>query len=305
MKKILFISILCLFIVNNSYSQPNWINNSKNGCKSNEICAVGFGNTLNLSKSDARRNISKYFKTEIKGQFKSELTAKNNNINENVYDAVLDETSGVFSGIEIKETYSDKNGFYSLATLNKEKMAKSIEHEINKLDLKMEVLLEEKSNKNIRLVEQLFLQREELNKTYLFLTGKEIPNKISLKEIAINKKQNSKNLKYFVNISSSKNELKNRIEKLLTDSGNIIVKNEINSNRTINVNLSFQEEYLDVENFVKRTVLLKIDCYDNGNLINSIETQITDTGRNEGQIYSKNINNLLLFLEENFYTLIN
>ena len=140
--------IVCFFCCFNLHakSEPDWIRYPYKECEKNQICASGSGDTLNLAKADARNNILKYFKTEIKSSFKSSLFSDETEVKALNSDEINESSEGILKATEIKETYFDKSGFYAFAVLNKDVLQKEILADIRSLDLKMEILLSEKKS---------------------------------------------------------------------------------------------------------------------------------------------------------------
>jgi hypothetical protein len=288
MKKqyILFIIGFFLFANTcNAKSEPSWINQPYTQCKNNQICTSGSGRNLNAAKTDARNNILKYFETDIKSDFVSSLSTDEKDIKNFSSENTQELSEGILKGVEIKETFQNKNGSFALAVLNKDVAGQEITNDINELDSKMKLLLAEKDTKYNKQLGEYYQKRQELNKKYLILTGSMIPEVIKYKDIFGNKKL-ATNLTYY--IKSEDNDSQNIINYLkdsIINSNSKITNNSKEANRIIVLNINKTNLYLNVDGFIKQKYTLTIKVFDNMERQIRVLTQnFVETGRNDSQI---------------------
>lgn len=288
-KKTICSFVFCFALSTSLYAksniEPTWVKYPYKACQKNQLCATGNGETLNLAKADARNNVLKYFQTNIRSEFSSSITSDEKEVKELNSDKIFESTNGVLKATEIQETYSDKNGFYAFAVLNKDILAKELTSDINKLDSKMQLLLSEKEAKYTKQLKKLYQERSDLNKQYLFLTGNSIPEVVKYEDIYQNKKISS-NIKYY--IETTTNDLSNSINylKSIILSNNFKLTNsKNNADKTIIFKIVKEDMYINVDGFKKQKYTLTMNFFDkNGVEKNTITEEFVDTGRNEKQI---------------------
>ena len=162
---------------------PSWINKPAAFCRKGEICAVGEGSTLLSSFSNARNEIAKQFNVGVKGNFNSLIEQKGDSVEESAASYIDETTDDVLSGVYIKEDYIDAAGrHYAYAVLDKSKVENDIKFDVDAVDTQMQIAMEQ-NPVHFTALKTMYKQREDLNKRYLFLTGKKIPEKVSLDEI--------------------------------------------------------------------------------------------------------------------------
>lgn len=305
----IFLYILIFFFISNNIyakNKPEWLSNIDNLCDKNSICVTGSGNTLNLAKADARNNIQKVFETKISSKFNNTLISNNDKIEENTYEELNDETSGILSGINIIKTYEDDEKFYVFAKLDKIKTSNEIKIEIQKLDEKMKILLAENDYASAIKLEDLYTQRDKLSKKYLFLTNKELKEKITYDQIIKNKKnKKNNNLSYFIETNDPYDSLLPIIKEVLVKNGLNIITNKQGLVKIVKANLNMEKEHINVEGFEKYKLYLNIDILKNNKTTGFIKIEFLETGRDKKQIYNKSIEKIKKYIEENFEEFIN
>jgi hypothetical protein len=306
MNKIITFLLVLLFFTNNigaSSKLPKWVQDVAGDCKDGNICAVGSGKSLNTAKADARNNIQKVFETKISSSFSTDIKNKNDNINEYYSDSLQENSEGILKGIVISKTFKDGEGFYVLASLDKENMAKEVKIDIENSDKQMKVLLNDNKTYLIKKLEYVYNNRNLLNKKYLFLTGKSIPEVVKYKDINKYKQKARENSKsYFLAIDNL--EIKNLIENLLNDNGIKIAKAKENAQRVISGKITTKKEFLDVDDFEKYSISLTLNVLNDNIIISSLNRKIVETGMSFEQIYEKLMVQLSDFITDNFINII-
>ncbi len=300
--------IFFLFFANFVFAEgiPSWLINVDKFCDKNMLCATGSGNTLNAAKTDARNNIQKVFETKVNSRFVNRIENNNDNVSEETFSEVADETSGILEGVTITKTYNDGKSFYVLATLDKVKSAKNIEKEIEKIDEKMKLLTQDNSYNSSLKLEKLYQERENLNKKYLFLTGDEIEEDISYKQVLKNKDSKKNSLpSYFIKINEPYDSLESVIKDVLIKNNLSVVEQINNSVKIVKADLGMKKDYIKVEGFERYKININIDISQNGKSSGFIKLEFLETGRSKEQIYSKAIERIREYIEENFEEFIN
>lgn len=299
----LYTLLINAFLIGSVYALPKWVNDPKLECKEENICAVGIGNNYNLAISDAKNNIQKYFETKISSSFRNELINNNDNIKEYSNEFINEETLGVLKGVEVVKTFNNNKIFYVLASLDKTKMINEVKTDIQSIDEKMLVLVNEATVSSIKKLEKMFSQREELNKKYLFLTNTKIPEIVKYEDIIDKKNKNKKNfVNYYVDVDNS--DVRVLLNNLITENAGSIVNNSINANIVIKGKITTKKEFLQVSGFEKHSITVEISSIRDGKIINTLTKKETDTGVSYEQVYSKCINRISNYITENFINLI-
>jgi hypothetical protein len=303
------IFVLCLFFVINAFAKtPDWVEKTADACSSDEICAVGDGDSLNSAKSDARANILKYFETNINSRFQSNLTLNNEEIKELNSDELSETAKGIIKGIKITQTHDDNKFFYALAVLDKKKMADEIKFDVEKLDAKMQTLLEDGSPSTALQLEKMFSKREEMNKKHMFLTDKSIPEKVKYKDVYKNKSVNR--LSFYISLEGEElpmgelSSLKNKLSSIITNSGNKVSKNAETADRILSGRVTLAEEYIKVEGFKKLRVMFRLESENDGASVGVLENEYVETGRDISQIIGKTFRQFNDYLEQNYQNLL-
>lgn len=288
-------------------NRPEWLNNLDNFCDKDSLCSTGSGSSLNVAKADARNNIQKIFETKVNSTFKNTLTSSNNLVQENTYEELNNETSGVLNGVNIIKTYEDKDGtIYVLAVLNKEQASKYLKDEIKEIDKQMKVLLKDDNYGSSTKVESLYNQRKKLNSKYLFLTGKEIPSGITYEEIIENKRNKRNNSpSYIIRVNDPYNSLKSIIKNVLVKNDLIVVESIEKNSKLVKADLSMTKQYLKVDGFEKYKIDLSIDIQKSGKSSGFIKLEFLETGRDKEQIYNKSIEKIQEYIEDSFDEFLN
>jgi hypothetical protein len=281
----MFIKFLFLFAISLNLafgiSRPNWIDDTNEICSNNEICAVGSGKSLSIAKSDARNNILKVFEVNINSNFNSSITADTNSIKKYDNENLEETTDGILKGVKIEKSYNNDKEYYVLAVLNKNIAKKEIKTDIDNLDSKMKLLLAENNIKYNSQLENLYIQRSELNKKYLVVAERMLPEIVKYNDIFKNKKITSNKAGTFY-IKSTKNDilnLKKIISAEISNNGGKIINDEQKANKIISIDIEKKDLELKVDGFIKQEYSIKIESK-----TGIIYKEFIETGRSESSI---------------------
>ncbi|MDR3290376.1 MAG: LPP20 family lipoprotein [Rickettsiales bacterium] len=303
MKKIPIVFILLL---SNVFADvPDWVSDKGKECSNSEVCAIGTGDTLNEAKRDARANILKYFEANINTNFKNEITESGDDVKTKSSFNIGENAEGILNGVDIKKTYNEKKTSYALAVLDKTKISNILKNDIEKLDTKIELLLEEKGAINYPQLEILYKRRESLNKQYMFLNDKGIPEKVKYAQI-FKTKNNIGKLGYYLKIEGkSSNGLKNVLKSIIVQAGGKIVSNLNAAERVIIGEVKEREQYIKVDGFVKYIVEYSLESKTKDGVSQSVLTQeYEEIGRNFNHILSKTDEKFKDYLKNDYFELL-
>lgn len=296
--------MMCLFSAQPALAagKPEWISSPQKACLMNELCSLGSGTTLNLAKADAQNEMLKIFENSIKSTFKNTLSLKQGeDLQELTTDEIETMTEGVIQGVKIKETYSDRTGYYVYATLNKRDMMKTLKLEIDQLDDQMTGLMKDRKPSSIKQVQQIYPYREALNRRYAFLNrGTGIASKVSYDEIYAQRRAavQGKVISLKINASGDK-RLPNDLRKLLIDEGFSIS----NTSPSIEMegSVTREEVHSKVKGFVKYEYLFELSAKDakTNKSLGELSLTVEETGRDEKQAYNKAAKQIVDYVKEN------
>jgi hypothetical protein len=278
-----------LFACKTSFAQPEWLNSPQKLCNHNNLCAVGSGANLSEANTNAKANILKQFETNISSDFVSKEIAVNNNSNTIISDKIEEKANGIINAVKIENNYNDGKQYFSFATLDKQSQIKTLLFDIEEIDKKIIFL---SNNQQIQKIKKLQKQRLILNKRYLFLTGTTIPEKVKYE-------QQKKHTYYITSDSKKEEDIINILKLLITEDGSKISNNKSEADRYLLVKLDSKKLYLNIDSFEKYLFSITIDSYEANNLIGTITTNISETGRDKEQTYEKILPKVKNYLEEN------
>ena len=277
----------------NKISRPDWVINPNENCEKDYICAVGEGKSISESFANARSEIAKQFSVKINSSYNTNLSNNNDIVSNYSSLDVNENTNEILTGVEIDKTYNDNEGnYYSMAILNKIKLANEIKFDINELDKEMSTIITKKPLK-FHTIKDLYAKRKEKNNKYYFLSGKELQEKITMNDIL-----KAKGAPIYYKLDITDNEgfgLKDIITKQIIENNNKIGKN---ATKVIKGNIKIDKAYLHVSGFEKYEIDVVLKCIEDGKTTGQIHTKIYETGRNKQQVLDKvkeqiieNINN--------------
>ena len=306
MRKIVSIitSLMLFGCASNSQSSgvvPNWVLQPNEYCNEGYICGVGEGRNIILSSAEARNEIAKQFKVNVKGNFSSTISQNNGKDDINVNDAVNELTDEILEGINIKETYIDKDGrYYTYATLDKSKIINDLKFEIDNYDTQMKLNLGHTPFR-FRTTKKLFEKREELNKKYLFLTGKELIKKVKLEDI-FNAKGSPIVYKIEINDKTLGIE-KSLINNILENKDKVDNKTQ-KPDRIIRGEVKAEQAYLNVSGFEKYSIVVELECLEGGKSVGSIRLDTYKTGRSKAQVFENVKTEIAEYIDKNVDSLL-
>ncbi|MBQ7537311.1 MAG: LPP20 family lipoprotein [Rickettsiales bacterium] len=281
---------------------PEWINKPAAFCNKGEICAVGEGGTLLSSFSNARNEIAKQFNVSVKGNFNSTIEQKGNSAEESVSSYIDETTDDILNGVFIKEDYIDMNGnHYAYAVLDKSKVENDIKFDIDSVDTQMQIAIEQKPV-HFTALKTMYKQREDLNKRYLFLTGKKIPEKVSLDEIYAAK---GEPLTYKLMITDEEFNLGTVLtEQIIENRDKLAGENDEKYDRKIVGNALIEKGYLNVKGFEKYLVSVSLMCLKGSNTVGQLNVELYETGRDKKQAIEKMKARVVEYVKSNIDSLL-
>lgn len=299
-KKIFFI----FFIYSCAYgSLPDFAKDPGSACSKNQICAVGEGSSLSSAQSDARANLAKVFETKIDSAFSLGLSQDEERANEFIQES----TEFFLKGVAILKNHEEKGRFYSLASLDKNKMAKDLRAKISEKDATLSKLSLSKEASSILEAFKIYDERAYLNEKYLFLTNIKLPEVISYEELIKKKNDAFKNLTVLIPsdqglpfpfLSAIRSEFTKVKAKIVTD------KNKEGYKSYLSIQYLEKEESFKVKGFVKYQFSLFIK---NRERDNSLKGEIafieSFTGRDYEQAFSKAVESFSVYFNEHFHEL--
>ncbi len=303
MKNILIISLIFCSMVTMA-GKPKWIEDISKGCKKNELCAVGEGESTGFAQRNARTALAKIFSTKIKSKFTQEIASHGGVISDDASEQIEESTEAALEGVEIKKVYEGKLYVYALAVINKKKAAKGFKSEIKKIDSRMRVFIKDDSASAAVKLEKLFVQREGLNKRYEFLTGRGITSPITFEQVFAAKKQRVGTVIVHVYIDESEPKLlEPSIAKQLTEQGFQVTTGRVRNKKSTHVltgSMVPEKQYMKIEGFEKFKFQVELSS-SNAKSISTGHVVFSDveTGRNFQQAYEKAIPVLMENLKEN------
>jgi hypothetical protein len=232
-------------------AKPKWVNAPSESCPKEYICAVGMGTGLNMSYSDARAEIAKSFKANIKSKFVSSLTSDNYKISESTFDEVEESTNEVITGVNIYESYEGKDNYYSYARLDRRAAGKLLLKDIKQLDSEIDQLYKSSSFATIVKVMPLYQKRELLAAKYSFITKKNMGFQYNF--TMLSKKLTQLKRSYKMKIKTSSSAPRALVSKIKGFFGKNGVKLVEDDSFTHSLDLSFHssKQFLKVIGFEK------------------------------------------------------
>ncbi len=281
---------------------PGWVSKPAAFCKKGEICAVGEGSTLLSSFSNARNEIAKQFSVGVKSNFSSLVEQQGNSVEESVSSYIDEATDDVLSGVYIKEDYTDENGMhYAYAVLDKSKVENDIKFDIDAVDTQMQIAMEQ-NPVHFTTLKTMYKQREDLNKRYLFLTGKKIPEKVSLNDVYAAK---GEPLTYKLMITDEEFNLKTILtEQIVENRDKVVDENDERYDRKIVGNALIEKGYLNVKGFEKYLVSITLRCLKGNNTVGQLNVELYETGRNKQQAIERMKARVVEYVKSNIDSLL-
>ncbi|MDR3049831.1 MAG: LPP20 family lipoprotein [Elusimicrobiota bacterium] len=308
LEKLALSVILSIIFCADIYSQerPKWIDNPDT-IALNNIAAVGTGKTQNEANANARAEILKYFEVNVSQKFEGSLSGKDDISTKLSKEEVAETASAIIKGISISKTYKDAEGFYALAILDKRKAINELSYEIDALDSKMKILLDDGDSAYSAQLKKMYLKREELNKKHIFLADKPIGAKVKYEDIFKSGK-NREPLNFYLAFKDASfagiTPLKNKLSSLIINSGFTTSSDIERANRVMTVFITYLQEYMNVAGFEKWKFTFRIECKDGSKAVGIVTEEYVETGREIMQAYGKALNKFSAYLDANYEKLL-
>ena len=276
-----------------SLDAPEWIHSPKSSCtEQTEICASAEGDGQAQADANARNNLASIFETKIKSNFQVEkygyTHAEAEALTERVSSSVKESVETVLNSVEIKDRVEKDKLYFSLASLDKSKAAKSLDQEIKTIDDQLNFLYKEGNKSSILKMHMLLEQREMLNQKMIIITGKSKPTQMSFSKINLLKFQKNSMGKVLIrNVNDAPKTLIKWVESLLTEVGYKVIE-KANVDYIIRIKLLKKEEFLNVKGFKKFSFNYVMEAKNNaGENIGTLSKTFVGTGRTEKDAYLK------------------
>lgn len=284
--------------------EPKWVKNPDKACKKSELCAVGEGEGLSSAKRNARLAIGKIFGTRIKSDFKEKIASMGKTVSQEMSDEVQELTDIALEGVEVNKTYESKTGWFALASLNKRKTAEKFKREIDKLDEKMLVFMDDATAGSLMKVEPLYIKREELNSRYAFLTGQAFPPVISYEDVFKGKRAATGSMIVHIYLDEKEpKEVETILSKALSDRGYKTTsgrKRNKNSTHIVSGEFTSEKQYLKVDGFEKWKFLFAIKAKTAAKVESGVLNHaVTTTGRSFEQAKERALPEIEEFIKKN------
>lgn len=262
-----------------SYSAaPEWFSDyvkSNPGCDGQFLCAVGEGDTLAESLSEARLEVARFFQSKIKSS--SQVSNSSEQSGASPDKAVVDEwtnktmsveTSELISGLEIKKQEQIDGRVYVLMTLDRRKTADLLKEKIQQIDTENAQLMELNSRftypkilKNLDKIEVF------MNRYSILVTSK---LELRVKKETIQDKLNKLTPMKTALITRGKKlpaKLNHTLIAILSPLKVVIVPKKDGAPYTLRGEIVTEEQYFKVDGFKKLNVIYKLELLNSKNAV--------------------------------------
>ncbi|MBP9680856.1 MAG: LPP20 family lipoprotein [Bacteriovorax sp.] len=249
---------------------PEWFSDfikTTPGCDRELLCVAGEGKTLADASGGARSEAAKFFQTKINStSFLSTTTGQvglnpvAGSFDEWTNKTVMEETSEIISGLEIKRQEELDGQYYVLMALNREISAKLLKEKMETLDLENVKLMELNSRfvypkvlKNLALASALY-------ERYSLLTERPLALKVK-KEFVQGKINNLSPLKLGI-VSKGKRlppKLSHFLIDLLAPLKVVVIPKKSSPKYILKTEMIIENQYFKVEGFKKLNIILRLE----------------------------------------------
>lgn len=302
-KALLLLTTLCLAScastggANKKAGEPAWVAHAASACASGELCAVGEGQTAKRAKTDARAALGKVFETKLAASYENVLSQDGDGVMERSRDSVSEQTDIVLEAVEIRETYEKGGNFFALAVLNKDKAAKLLKQDMDKLDEDMEIMRSRKTPPSAIRLEKLFAERSGLNRRYVVLTGKSRMESLSYNDVTAYKKAVT-GKKIFLTTKGARTFDK-AVRNAMLENGYAFVADPEKAAARVTATIESDEQFLNVKGFVKYAFRFTLSGPDkSGKQVEQLVESFDETGRSEVQAAANATEALKKYLSE-------
>lgn len=292
----------------NSYgsgsSVPKWAYAPMENCtKSKEICASASGDSIEEADLNAKKSLASVFETKITSNFEVNTTSISqqgkDELAEQVYSQVNESIDQVLKAVTIKKRYHQTGeSYFSLASLDTRKAAKTIRLELKNIDDQLDFLYQEGKRTSIRKMLLLFDKRQLLHERLILLNKGAMTSKYTFGQIS--------NLRYKspsrINISYDESVPKSITKwfaNLMNDAGFTIVESST-INYKVQMGFVASEEFLKVKGFKKFQFTTTGEAKNKfGDTVGTFSLSLIGVGRNKKDAFQKIRDKMLKQIEQN------
>ncbi len=262
--------------------KPAWIDSPAAGCLPSELCAVGSGGSLTAAQINARSALAKIFETKIRASVTTRADVSSADLDE----VITESTDAVLNAVDVRRTYDDGGNFYALAVLNRAGGAKTAREEMDRLDTRMEILLEEKNLPASVRLEEAYDRRAAVNGRYRVLTGESYPEKITYEQAAAYKASMFKHRTVAVTAPRGQDSLRRAVQEALSEVGYAVADTPAHGIPEAAVSVTAEPQYMNVPGFVRYTFTFQITVpQKNKGRVKGAAASFSEAGRSYGQAY--------------------
>ena len=283
---------------------PKWVHAPMEGCsKALEICASSSGSTMEEADLNAKKSLASIFETKITSKFEVNTTSLSEKdkeeLTEQVYSAVTESIDQVLKSVVIKKRFNQDSSFFSLASLDKSKAAKTVRLDMKSIDDQLDFLFAKGNRTSIKKMLTLFQKRQLLHERLILLDKGAMPSKYSFQQINSLK---DKDQNYKISLSYAENfpdSMQKWFENLMNDLGYKVVNNS-ESNYQLHLDFLVSEEYLKVKGFKKYQFTVTGEAKNNqGQKIGTLSVNMISSGRTQTDSFQKIRNKMFNEVEQN------
>lgn len=297
---ILLMCLACTSTKSNREKVPLWVGSPYDYCKSTEeICGVGTGKTLKEADLAAKNEIASFFRLQLNSNLVSSMSSsqtEQKNVLEiqqretfqQVISAQVDE---LVEGVEVIQRYilNDKE-YYSLARLKKNLLEDNLRQKISSTDKERNDLLEKKARLALFNLQNLYLERQGVEKLLSMLDRPLMGDKKST--VWWDETKSMMQTPKLVKLEFDKNSddaWEDLLSSIITQAGHKIIKTN-NAKYIIKSSFTLKMEPINVEGFLKARVQWRASSFDQergSEVIGAIDESLDVTARNKEQLWNK------------------
>ncbi|MCB9062763.1 MAG: hypothetical protein H6622_14675 [Halobacteriovoraceae bacterium] len=300
MNKLFLIISLGISTIIFSSERPEWIESPYSVCDiKTEVCGVGESYGRMSAEVAAKKSLASYFETKISGITKSSkemtqlsdgegiISGESKQFVDNEISEAVDQS---LEGVVIDKVYEDKESIFVLARLDKQKMARELRTEINKLDEQIIALNDEGSRSSFYKLIKISAIRDGLAKRYQFVSDMKLAPKISFSEIKQKQTQYlKKGVTLYIDFDEKEKyeDLFHGLSGLLLEMNYRIVENKAQKvDQRIKVTLKVKPQEMNVRGFEKNKFILEVNSHtDDGVKKGGTQFETISIGRSLKQSY--------------------
>lgn len=298
-EKILIIVFLMTYFNMAWAERPDWLSDPVKACPSTHLCAVGEGASYNAATASARNAIALIFESKIKSNLTAQETEAASSVEINIAEEINQSTEAILSGAIIIKSYEDQTTHYALAGMDKSIATKEINSKLQDIDDEMKVLSLEKNRINGEKLIKLYFKRIPLTAQLQILNGRGKPTPISYQDILQMKNLKAKGPPLKLEFTDKLGtEFEKFVMETFTSLGHSFIQNSEGSYRLVKGTISSNQEYLNIQGFVRYSVVFELSVKEADKVIGQITIKSTKTGRDQNQAIQYAINEIKNQLED-------